>query len=81
MVFSLDKRIWVGRQGTPVIGNEVWIGINATIVGKINIRDDVLIAPNRYVNCDVPSHSIVFGNPCIIKHRENATEGYINRRV
>ncbi len=80
-MFSLDKRIGVGRQGTPVIGNEVWIGINAAIVGKITIGDDVLIAPNRYVNCDVPSHSIVFGNPCIIKHRENATEGYINRRV
>ena len=81
MVFSLDKRIGVGRQVTPVIGNEVWIGINAAIVGKITIGDDVLIAPNSYVNCDVPSHSIVFGNPCIIKHRENATEGYINRRV
>lgn len=81
MVFSLDKRIGGGRQGTPVIGNEVWIGINAAIVGKVTIGDDVLIAPNSYVNCDVPSHSIVFGNPCIIKHRENATEGYINRRV
>lgn len=80
MAFSLDKRIG-GRQGAPVIGNEVWIGINAAIVGKITIRDDVLIAPNSYVNCDVPSHSIVFGNPCIIKHRENATEGYIDRRV
>ena len=70
-----------GRRGAPVIGDEVWIGINATIVGKVTIGDDVLIAPNSYVNCDVPSHSIVFGNPCIIKHRENATEGYINRRV
>lgn len=70
-----------GRQGTPVIGNEVWIGINAAIVGNVIIGDDVLIAPNSYVNCDVPSHSIVFGNPCIIKHRENATEGYINRKV
>ena len=70
-----------GRQGAPVIGNEVWIGINAAIVGKVTIGDDVLIAPNSYVNCDVPSHSIVFGNPCIIKHRENATEGYINGRV
>ena len=80
MVCSLDKPIG-GRQGTPVIGNEVWIGINAAIVGKVTIGDDVLIAPNSYVNCDVPSHSIVFGNPCIIKHRENATEGYINRRV
>lgn len=80
MAYSLDKPIG-GRQGAPVIGNEVWIGINAAIVGKVTIGDDVLIAPNSYVNCDVPSHSIVFGNPCIIKHRENATEGYINRRV
>ena len=70
-----------GRRGAPVIGNEVWIGINAAIVGNITIGDDVLIAPNSYVNCDVPSHSVVFGNPCIIKHRENATEGYINRKV
>lgn len=59
----------------------LWIGINAVIVGKVTIGDDGLIAPNSYVNCDVPSHSIVFSNPCIIKHRENATEGYINRRV
>lgn len=80
MVFLLDKQIG-GRQGAPVIGNEVWIDINAAIVGKVTIGDDVLIAPNSYVNCDVPSHSIVFGNPCIIKHRENATEGYINRKV
>ena len=69
------------RKGTPVIGNKVWIGINAAIVGNITIGDDVLIAPNSYVNCDVPSHSIVFGNPCIIKSRENATEDYINRIV
>ena len=70
-----------GRQGAPVIGDEVWIGINAVIVGNVKIGDDVLIAPNSYVNCDVPSYFIVFGNPCIIKHRENATEGYVNRKV
>lgn len=69
------------KKGTPTIGNEVWIGINATIVGNITIGDDVLIAPNSYVNQDIPSHSIVFGNPCIIKHRENATASYINRKV
>ena len=54
--------------------------MNATIVGKIVIGDDVLIAPNSYVNCDVPSHSIVFGNPCIIKSREGATCGYVNNK-
>ncbi len=66
------------RKGCPNIGNNVWIGINSSIVGNISIGDDVLIAPNSFVNCDVPSHSIVFGNPCKIKHRENATDGYIN---
>lgn len=69
------------RRGAPTIGNEVWIGVNACVVGKIIIGDDVLIAPNSFVNCDVPSHSVVFGNPCIIKHKDNATEGYVNNKV
>lgn len=46
-----------------------------------NIGNDVLIAPNAFVNCDIPDHSIVFGNPCIIKPKNNATEGYINNKV
>ncbi len=69
------------RKGVPTIGNAVYIGINSTIVGNITVGDDVLIAPNTYVNCDVPSHSIVLGNPCVIKHRDNATEGYINNKI
>lgn len=81
---NIHKGVLIGqenrgdRKGSPVIGNKVWIGINSVIVGAINIGNDVLIAPNSYVNCDIPDHSVVFGNPCIIKHRENATDGYIN---
>ena len=84
---NIHKGVLIGqenrgkRAGAPTIGNKVWIGINAAIVGKITIGDDVLIAPNSYVNCDVPSHSIVFGNPCIIKPKDNATEDYINHTV
>jgi serine O-acetyltransferase len=48
-------------------------------VGKIVIGDNVLIAPNSYVNFDVPSHSIVIGNPAKIISRNNPTEGYINK--
>ncbi|MBS5500814.1 MAG: hypothetical protein KHX02_06910 [Collinsella stercoris] len=59
----------------------MWVGVNATIVGGITVGDDVLIAPGAYVNCNVPSHSIVLGNPCRIISRENATDSYINRRV
>lgn len=83
---NIHKGVTIGQQnrgarkGTPIIGDNVWIGVNATIVGKIIIGNDVLIAPNSYVNCDIPSHSIVFGNPCIIKHKEGATDGYINNK-
>lgn len=79
---NIHKGVLIGqenrgrRKGAPQIGNRVWIGINASIVGNVTIGNDVLIAPNTYVNCDIPDHSIVFGNPCIIKHKDNATEGY-----
>ena len=80
---NIHKGVTIGvecrgrRMGVPTIGNRVSICVNATIVGKIIIGDDVIIGPNAFVNCDIPSHSVVFGNPCIIKHRDNATEGYI----
>lgn len=81
---NIHKGVTIGqenrglRKGCPTIGNRVWIGINSTIVGKITIGDDVLIAPNSFVNFDVPSHSIVIGNPGKVIAKENATEGYIN---
>lgn len=84
---NIHKGVTIGaenrgkRKGCPEIGNEVWIGINSTIVGKIKIGDDVLIAPNSYVNTDIPSHSIVYGNPCIIKSRHNATFDYITNKI
>lgn len=69
------------RKGAPVLGDRVWVGVHATVVGKIRIGDDVLIAPNSYVNQDVPSHSIVIGNPCRIIPCDGATEAYIERLV
>lgn len=81
---NIHKGVTIGqenrgtRKGVPIIGNRVWIGVNATVIGKITIGNDVLIAPNSYVNFDVPPHSIVIGNPGNVIFRENATEGYIN---
>ena len=69
------------RMGCPVIGNKVWIGTNSVIVGKITIGDDVLIAPNSYVNVDIPSHSIVMGNPASIIPKADATKDYVNNCV
>ena len=69
------------HKGAPTIGDCVYIGINAVVIGKITIGNDVMIAPNTMVNCDVPDHSIVIGNPCKIIHRENATAEYLNYKI
>ena len=66
------------KKGSPVIGDRVWIGSNATIVGNITVGDDVLIAPNTYINRDIPSHCICLGNPAKMIERADATEYYID---
>ena len=67
------KDVW----GAPTLGDYVYVGINSAIIGKITIGDDVLIAANTLVTKDVPSHSLVFGNPMQIQHRDHATKYYI----
>ncbi|MCM1115056.1 MAG: serine acetyltransferase [Clostridium sp.] len=80
---NLHKGCTIGREnrgkrsGVPTIGSRVSIGINSTIVGNITIGDDVMIAPNSFVNFNVPSHSVVIGNPGVIHHKDDATKGYV----
>lgn len=69
------------RIGVPRLGNRVWVGSNAVIVGNVRIGNDVLAAPNAYVNFDVPDHSIVIGNPARVIRRADATEGYCHNLV
>ncbi|AZA59078.1 MULTISPECIES: serine O-acetyltransferase [Chryseobacterium] len=84
---NIAQGVTIGQQnrgkneGSPIIGDEVWIGTNAVIVGAVTIGNNVLIVPNSYVNFDVPSNSVVMGNPAKIIPTTNATEGYINRKV
>ena len=67
-----------GVGGVPTIGNNVCMFANSIVVGGVKIGDDVLIAPGAFVNFDVPSNSIVIGNPGqIIKREESPTKKYI----
>ena len=65
------------KKGFPIIGDNVWIGANISIVGKVNIGNNVMIAPGSFINFDVLSNSIVLGNPWVIKESLIATDGYI----
>ncbi|GGG69928.1 serine O-acetyltransferase [Edaphobacter dinghuensis] len=66
------------RQGAPTIGDKVWIGANAVIVGKITIGSGALIGPGAYVYFDVPVNGVVLGNPGIIVGH-SGSERYVNR--
>lgn len=66
------------REGVPCIGNRVVIGCNAFVCGGITIGDDVLIAANAFVNFDVPSNSVVVGNPGVVHRKDNPCNDYIN---
>lgn len=50
-------------KGDTIIGNDVWIGYNATIMAGVQIGDGAVIAANATVTKDVAPYAIVGGNP------------------
>lgn len=57
-------------KGDTVIGNDVWIGQQVTIMPGVKIGDGAIIAANSTVVKDVGAYSIYGGNPAqLIKKR------------
>ncbi|MBW3519546.1 CatB-related O-acetyltransferase [Flavobacterium sp. NKUCC04_CG] len=57
-------------KGDTIIGNDVWIGHQATIMPGITIGDGAIIATNATVTKDVAPYTVVGGNPAqFIKKR------------
>ena len=50
-------------KGDTVIGNDVWIGQNATILPVVHIGDGAIIGLGSIVGQDVEPYTIVAGNP------------------
>ncbi len=51
------------HKGDTIIGNDVWIGYNATIMAGVTIGDGAIIAANSTVTKDAAPYAIVGGNP------------------
>lgn len=66
------------QKKAPQIKDRVWIGTGAVLVGDISVGPDVVIAPNAFVNFDVPPHSLVIGNPGKAISKQNLAQKYIN---
>ena len=50
-------------KGDTAIGNDVWIGQNATILPGVHIGDGAIIGANSVVGSDVEPYTVVVGNP------------------
>lgn len=53
----------MSTKGDTVVGNDVWIGQNATILPGVHIADGAIIGMNSVVASDVEAYTIVAGNP------------------
>ncbi|HEX4154003.1 MAG TPA: serine acetyltransferase [Acidobacteriaceae bacterium] len=53
----------MGRSGIPVLGDEVYIGTGAVLLGKIRVGDGAKIAANTLVMTNVPAGATVMGVP------------------
>lgn len=67
-----------GKAGNPVIGDNVYLGPGAKVIGAIRIGDHAAVGANCVVTHDVPDHGVVVGVPGrVISHAGSA--GYVNR--
>lgn len=79
--FSISQGALIGsaqgkKAGVPSIGDNVIMSANSVAIGGITIGDYVMMAPGAFVNFDVPSHSIVIGNPGTIIPSHKPTDKY-----
>ena len=58
----------ISKGGT--IGDDVWIGTNAIILGGVKVGQGAIIGAGAVVAKDVPSYAVVVGNPAkVVKYR------------
>jgi serine O-acetyltransferase len=64
------------RRGVPVIGDNVYIGANAVLAGKITVNENALIGACSLVTSDVPLRGVMSGVPAVCVS-DKGSEGYI----
>jgi acetyltransferase-like isoleucine patch superfamily enzyme len=52
-----------------MVGNDVWIGANVSVLPGVTIGDNTIIGAGSVVNKDIPSNVIAVGNPCKVMRK------------
>lgn len=66
------------RQGYPVIGDNVFIGPGAKVIGRVRIGDNVAIGANCVVTRDIPDNAVVVGVPGRVISYVGSTDYILN---
>lgn len=68
------------KNGAPVIGDNVYIGCGAKLIGRITIGTNARIGANAIVVKDVPANSVTVtkGTVSIIKSEQLENEWIVN---
>ena len=65
--------------GAPIIGNNVYIGAGAKIIGNVKIGDNVRIGANAVIVNDIPANAtVVLDNPRIILHEKSKNNEFVS---
>lgn len=62
------------NKGCPIVGDNVYIGPGAKIVGAVTIGNNVAIGANCVVTRDVPDNSVVVGVPGRVISQDGAAD-------
>jgi serine O-acetyltransferase len=68
------------RKGCPVIGDNVYIGPGAKIIGNVTLGAHVAVGANCVVTRDVPEQGVVAGVPGRLISRQGSAD-YVNRTL
>ena len=75
---KIEHQVTIGaeRRQSPEIGDDVFIGAGAKIIGPVKIGDGARIGANAVVLHDVPPHTTVVGIPAKPVRRREESAGH-----
>jgi len=67
---TIGNKVDGDNENRPIIGDNVTLGVNVTIIGPVHIGNNVIIGAGSVVVKDIPDNAVAVGNPArVIKYK------------